>query len=314
MLPILTITLNPALDLTTSVGRLAPLLKLRCGPVRLDPGGGGVNVSRAIKELGGESHAFVAIGGHTGAQLRSILDRTGIELDYWPLIEETRTSFTVMENATRRPYRFVLPGPRVSPAEADAILNRLAQRIDKYTGFVVASGSLPPGVPDDFYGRLARRCRELGARMIVDSHGAALRAAAAERPYLVRLNHIEAQELLGGDSDVAAHTLARQLVDGGLAEAAIVTVGERGAIVATQGRQVEILPPRVEVVSGVGAGDSFVAALTFGLASGWAVEEAARYGVAAAAAAVITEATQLCERATVNAFFETIGGALRPAA
>jgi len=150
--------------------------------------------------------------------------------------------------------------------------------------------------------------------MIVDSHGAALRAAAAERPYLVRLNHIEAQELLGGDSDVAAHTLARQLVDGGLAEAAIVTVGERGAIVATQGRQVEILPPRVEVVSGVGAGDSFVAALTFGLASGWAVEEAARYGVAAAAAAVTTEATQLCERATVNAFFEMIGGALRPAA
>ena len=314
MLPILTITLNPALDLTTSVGRLAPLQKLRCGPVRLDPGGGGVNVSRAIKELGGESHAFVAIGGHTGEQLRSILDRTGIELDYWPLIEETRTSFTVMENATRRPYRFVLPGPRVSPAEADAILDRLAQRIDKYTGFVVASGSLPPGVPDDFYGRLARRCRELGARMIVDSHGAALRAAAAERPYLVRLNHIEAQELLGGDSDVAAHTLARQLVDGGLAEAAIVTVGERGAIVATQGRQVEILPPRVEVVSGVGAGDSFVAALTFGLASGWAVEEAARYGVAAAAAAVTTEATQLCERATVNAFFEMIGGALRPAA
>lgn len=314
MLPVLTITLNPALDLTTSVDHLAPARKLRCGPVRLDPGGGGVNVSRAIKELGGESHAFVAIGGQTGAQLRAILDRTGIEVEYWPLIEETRTSFTVMEAATGQPYRFVLPGPRISPAEADAILNRLARRIDRYTGFVVASGSLSPGVPNDFYGRLARRCRDLGARLIVDSHGAALRAAAAERPYLIRLNHLEAQELLGGDSQIAAHSLARQLVDTGLAQAAIVTVGEQGAIVASPGRQIEIRPPHVDVKSGVGAGDSFVAALTFGLANGWDLEDAARYGVAAAAAAVITEATELCKRDTVDAFFAQIGGQLRPAA
>lgn len=314
MLPVLTITLNPALDLTTSVDRLAPGRKLRCSTVRLDAGGGGVNVSRAIKELGGESHAFVAIGGHTGAQLRAILDHTGIGVEYWPLIEETRTSFTVMEAASGQPYRFVLPGPHVSPAEADAILDRLARRIDKYIGFVVASGSLPPGVPDDFYGRLARRCRELGARLIVDSHGAALRAAAAERPYLIRLNHLEAQELLGGDSQIAAHTLAHQLVDNGLAEAAIVTVGEQGAIVASPGRQIEIRPPRVQVRSGVGAGDSFVAALTFGLANGWELEDAARYGVAAAAAAVVTEATELCKRDTVDAFFAQIGGQVRPAA
>jgi 6-phosphofructokinase 2 len=314
MLPVLTITLNPALDLTTSLDHLAPARKLRCGPVRLDAGGGGVNVSRAIKELGGESRAFVAIGGHTGAQFRAILDRTGIEVEYWPLIEETRTSFTVMETASGQPYRFVLPGPRVSPAEANAILDRIAQRSGSHRGFVVASGSLPPGIPDDFYGGLACRCRELGARLIVDSHGAALRAAAAERPYLIRLNHLEAQELLGGDSQIAAHTLARELVDTGLAEAAIVTVGERGAIVASAGRQIEIRPPRVEVKSGVGAGDSFVAALTFGLAKGWDLEDAARYGVAAAAAAVITEATELCKRDTVDTFFAAIGGQLRPAA
>jgi 6-phosphofructokinase 2 len=314
MLPVLTVTLNPALDVTTSVDRLLPQQKLRCAAPRLDPGGGGVNVSRAIKELGGESLAFVAIGGNTGAQFRTLLNRTGIKIEYWPLIEETRSSFTVMEDATSQHYRFVLPGPCISPAEAEAILNKLASRIERYTGYVVASGSLPPGVPDNFYARLARRTRELGGRLIVDTHGAPLRMATAERPYLIRVNHLEAQELLGGDTDVAAHMLGRQLVGSGLCEAAIVTVGAGGAIVASVGHQIEIRPPKVEVRSSVGAGDSFVAALTFGLASGWHLEEAARYGVAAAAAAVTTEATELCKRETVDAFFARMGGTLRAAA
>jgi 6-phosphofructokinase 2 len=169
-------------------------------------------------------------------------------------------------------------------------------------------------VPDDFYGRLAKRARACGAKLIVDTHGAALRAAAAERPYLIRLNHLEAQELLGGTTDVAAHALGRQLVDAGLCEGAIVTIGSGGAIVTSADGQIEIRPPHVEVRSSVGAGDSFVAALTFGLANGWPLPEAARYGVAAAAAAVTTEATQLCQRETVEAFYTQIGGTLRSAA
>ncbi len=314
MLPVLTVTLNPALDLTTSVAQLKPLQKLRCAAPRLDPGGGGINVSRAIKELGGESIAFVALGGHTGAQLKRLLVAAGLDLAIWPLIAETRTSFTVMEEATGLPYRFVMPGPVVSPGEADAILKRLARQVDQYPGYVVASGSLPLGVPEDFYGRLAAQARAMGAKCVVDTHGGALRAAAEARPYLIRLNHLEAQELLGGDADAAAHTLAQQLVDRGLTEAAIVTIGERGAIVATPGRTIEIRPPHVAVKSGVGAGDSFVAALVFGLANNWGLEDAARYGVAAAAAAVTTEATELCKRETVNAFFAQIGGTLGIAA
>jgi len=314
MLPVLTVTLNPALDVTTSVERLKPLQKLRCAAPRLHPGGGGVNVSRAIKELGGESRAFVAVGGQTGGQLRRLLDRAGLDVDYWPLSGETRTSFTVMDEAAKVPYRFLLPGPSVSPFESDAILARLATLIRQHTGYVVASGSLPPGVPDDFYAHLARRTRELGGRFVIDSHGAALRAATEERPFLVRLNHLEAQELLGGEANAAAHILATQLLARGLAEVAIVTLGERGAIVATSEHQIEIQPPRVAVRSGVGAGDSFVAALVMGLASGWPLEDAARYGVAAAAAAVTTEATELCQREMVDAFFAQIGGTLRPAA
>lgn len=314
MRPVLTVTLNPALDLTTSVGSIKPLQKLRCAEPRLDPGGGGINVSRAIKELGGESQAFVAIGGHTGEQLRELLRRTGLSVEYWQLPGETRTSFTVMNDENGLPYRFVLPGPAVSPFEATCILDKLTSLVRHRGGYVVASGSLPPGVPNDFYGRLCRRTRELGGRFVIDSHGAALRAATAERPYLVRLNHLEAEELIGGDSNMAAHSLAKQLIEQQRAEIAIVTVGKRGAIVATADQQLEIEPPRVKVRSGVGAGDSFVAALVFGLANGWPLEDAARYGVAAAAAAVTTEATELCKRETVDAFFAQIGGELRPAA
>jgi len=314
MLPILTVTLNPALDLSTSVASIKPLQKLRCTEPRLHPGGGGIHVSRAIKELGGESQAFVAIGGHTGEQLRELLRRTGLSVEYWPLLGETRTSFTVMNDENGLPYRFVLPGPAVSPFEATAILDKLTSLIRHRGGYVVASGSLPPGAPDNFYARLCRRTRELGGRFVIDSHGAALRAATDERPFLVRLNHLEAQELVGGDFDVAAHSLAKQLVEQQRAEVAIVTVGERGASVATRDRQSEIEPPRVKVKTGVGAGDSFVAALVFGLANGWPLEDAARYGVAAAAAAMTTEATELCKREIVEAFFAQIGGQLRPAA
>jgi 6-phosphofructokinase 2 len=196
-----------------------------------------------------------------------------------------------------------MPGPVISPSEADAILHRLERTIGNYTGYVVASGSLPPGTPLDFYARLAVLCRRAGGKLILDTHGEALKAATVERPYLIRLNHFEAQELAGGDADRAAHLVARELIEDDYAQIAIVTLGDRGAILSTPEGQVEIRPPRVEMRSGVGAGDSFVGALTFALASGRTVRDATRYGVAAAASAVTTEATELCRRADVDAFF-----------
>jgi 6-phosphofructokinase 2 len=310
MPPILTITLNPALDITSSVDRLEPQRKLRCAAPRFDPGGGGVNVSRAIKELGGTSRAFVAVGGPTGDQLQTLLSRTGVDCDFWRLEEDSRFSFMVMEEATGLHYRFVMPGGALASAEADRILAHLQEQIAAEPGLVVASGSLPPGAPVDFYGLLARSCRDAGAKLIVDTHGEALNAAARERPYLIRVNHLEAQELVGGTVDDAAHMLARRLVDQGLAEVAIVTLGDRGAVVASHAGTIEIRPPKVVMRSSVGAGDSFVAALTVALARGWPLDTAARYGVAAAAAAVTTEATELCKRETVDQFFAEIGGNL----
>lgn len=301
--PILTVTVNPTLDITTTTGRLKPQQKLRCDQPVYDPGGGGVNVSRVIKELGGESMAFVVLGGNVGEQIEEMLTARGIVHEVWPTSGETRFSLTVMEATTGLHYRFVLPGPVQPPDEAARLLARLSDLLVPGYRFVVASGSLPPGLPDDFYGRLAQLAQERGAKLVLDTHGPALRAALSYRPYLIRINHLEAQELIGGAADRAAHELARELIESRAVEVAIVTIGDQGTIVATPGQELEIRPPRVTVRSTVGAGDSFVGALTMGLAKGWTIEAASRYGVAAAAAAVTTEATELCEADQVNAYF-----------
>lgn len=306
---ILTVTLNPALDVTTTTEKLLPQQKLRCDAPRLDPGGGGVNVSRVIKELGGESTAFVTLGGSTGTQLEVMLAAAGLDCEIWRDGGETRSSLTVMEAATGLHYRFVMPGPTHEASDGPRLLERLRQVLARGYDYVVASGSLPPGLPEDFYGRIAEAGRAFGARLILDTHGAALSSALSHRPYLIRLNHLEAQELLGGLGERAARDLARDLVSARSAEIAIVTFGDKGAIVATAAETYQIAPPKVSVRSMVGAGDSFVGALTLGLSRDWSVEKAARYGVAAAAAAVTSEGTELCKADMVEALFGQIPAA-----
>lgn len=301
--PILTLTLNPALDITTATGRLEPQRKLRCTTPRYDAGGGGVNVSRAIKELGGTSRAFVLVAGPTGEQYLRVLEVSGMETQRHDGIGDTRFSLTVMEESTGLHFRFVLPGPEQDPASAADVLAAIADQIKDERALVVASGTLPPGLPIDFYGRVSIEARRRGAAMVLDTPQPALSAAFAARPFCIRVNHHEAQEIVGGEAIVAAERLARQLIAENVTEVAIITAGDQGAFVSTHQGFLKIAPPRVDVRSAVGAGDSFVAALTLGLARGWPVEDAARFGVAAAAAAVTTEATELCRRDDAERFY-----------
>jgi 6-phosphofructokinase 2 len=297
-LPILTITVNPALDITTWVPRVVPMQKLRCAPPLYEPGGGGVNVSRAIKELGGASRAFIALGGATGERYRELLAPFGLDAEIWPIPGETRFSLTVMESERRQQYRFLLPGPAIGGETVAALLAEIRRQVEMTHGLVVLSGSPPPGLPMDFAGRLAAHARQTGSRAILDLSGPALKDALEYKPFLVRMNHIEAQELLG--SREAAEPLARRaahtLVQRGGAENVIVTIGEGGAILATGKELLLFRPPHVEVVSAVGAGDSFTGALALGLAKGWDLAEACRFGVAAAASAVTGRSTELCKR------------------
>jgi len=308
MSAILTVTVNPSLDVTTSIPRLEPQRKLRCGPPANDAGGGGVNVSRAIRELGGDSRAFVALGGDTGRQYARLLRETGVEYVEFPLPGETRSSMTVMEAESGLHYRFVLPGPAQLPAIGEEMLAELGRIVNKDVRYVVASGSLLPGMAPDFYARLAGIVRWQGARLILDTHGEALKQALPGLPYLIRLNEIEARELAQDtERGGSIAELARALVGRHVAEVVVVGLGEHGSLITSAAGQFSITPPRVMVHSMVGAGDSYVAALTLALSRDWSLETANRYGVAAAACAVTHEATELCDRAGTDELFKQTG-------
>jgi 6-phosphofructokinase 2 len=291
--PILTVTVNPALDLYTHVSKLVSQMKLRCSAPQIDPGGGGVNVSRVIQELGGTSTAFVAVGGATGVQLAGLLKERGISTHLFPIEGETRTSFTVMEDETLQHYRFVLPGP--SQTTSREAMRRTILELVPSGGYVVITGSLLPGFSPDFYRDLIMAARDRGARTIVDAHGAELRSAVLGHPDVLRLNHIEAGDLLGDAKYRSLPELGEALLRRRVAETVLVSRTSEGTIVASPTGMHWIRPPAVQVVSSVGAGDSFVGALVLDLARGRTVVEAAAFGVAAASSAVMTEGTDLCD-------------------
>ncbi len=311
---ILTVTLNPALDLTTDVDRVESGYKLRCGPARFDPGGGGVNVSRAIAKLGGNSTPFVAIGGATGEMLRSLLDAEGIPAHWVEIDGLTRQSVVVNERATGLQFRFTLPGPEWSAADSERVLEALRRIFvsgAEPAAYVVASGSLPPGLPDDFYHRIGTLARQAGARFVLDTSGRELDAAAHESehpPYVWIMDQGEAEYVAGGslaDLD-ALERLGYELKARKLAEVLILTFAEGGAITLSDAETFWTIPPKVQVMSKVGAGDSFVGGLVLKLAGGASLREACAYGVAAAASAVTTPATELCNSVQTERYFSMI--------
>ncbi len=301
--PIVTLTVNPALDLSTTTERVRSEHKMRCGPSRLDPSGGGINVSRVIQRLGGHSTAIHALGGPTGQAFRQLLEAEGIIGRVIPISGSTRENITIDETDTGEQFRFVLQGPEVSEPEWQACFaaTDAAMRLG---GYVVLSGSLAPGVPDDFYGRLARRAQELDVRAIVDASGDALAAAIDAGVYLIKPSGRELGELVGSilstvEDKIAA---AQQLVTEGRVEVVALTLGGEGAVLVTADSTQHLASPLITARSTVGAGDSFLAALVLRLAQGRDLAAAFRAGVAAGAATATTEATELCHRDDVERF------------
>ena len=295
MTDILTITPNPAVDLSTSVERIIPTHKLRGTSQRRDPGGGGVNVARVIKRLGGEARAIYPVGGAMGELLRKLLDSEGVVSQTFAIAGETREDFFVSEIDTGLQYRFILPGPRLVEAEWQECL-KLVSSIEPFPRFVVASGSLPAGVPDDFYARIARIAKQRGARMILDTSGKALAIAVAEGVHLIKPNLREMRELSGSEPSDAGEweEAARAIVGNKRVGVVALTMGHLGAALITPDRVLRAKPLAVTPLSAVGAGDSFLAALIWRLASGADLADCFRQAVAAGAAALLNPGTELC--------------------
>lgn len=301
---ILTITLNPTVDFSTSAKRVRAGHKVRCDAPMRDPGGGGVNVARAIRLLGGEARAFAAVGGHMGRILLGLLEQEGVQVHPFEVEGETRESMAVIERKSGKQYRFVMPGPRWDATQVDAALAQVCTVIPK-DGYVVLSGSNPPGVPDDFPARLRREMADSGARLIVDTSTKALRLLAntpTDPPYLLRMDRSEAEELAGSPLETVAELaeFATILVARGVAQVIVMALGPKGSVLVTGDQSWHAAAAEVPVRSKVGAGDSFVGALTLALARGEPPQSALQKGTAAASAAVMTDATRLCLRSDVE--------------
>ncbi len=300
---IVTITMNPALDIATSAEAVVPTDKVRCGQPRYDPGGGGINVARVVRTLGGDGLAVFPAGGPAGDALDLLLDRDGVPHQRIPVAGPTRESFTVDERRSGQQYRFVLPGPELSRAEQDLCLETLAKTACD-ARFIVASGSLPPGVPADFYQKIADVTRRLGVRFVLDTSGEALKQTKSG-VYLLKPSIRELRERTGRELRTEAEQVvaARGLILDGVSEVVVVSLGSQGAVLVTRDTHESLAPIEVPIHSAVGAGDSMVAAITLGLARGMDLRDAVHLGMAAGAATLMTPGTGLCRREDVERLY-----------
>jgi 6-phosphofructokinase 2 len=292
---IVTLTMNPAVDKSATLDRVIPERKLRCGPPRFDPGGGGINVSRAIKKLGGDSLALYPSGGLAGKFLESLLDAEGLHHQPVPIEQHTRENFHVYEESTGQQFRFNLPGAELRESEWRRFLEILAG-MDPKPDYLVLSGSLPPGVPEDFYAQAARLGRDIGTRIVIDTSGDPLRYAIEAGVYLLKPNLRELCALTGcnASDEASMAAAAGGIIKTGQAEVVVVSLEAAGALLITREGWERFATPPIRAVSKVGAGDSMVAGIVWSLARGWSPRDSVRYGVASGTAAVMRHGTQLC--------------------
>lgn len=302
--PILTVTLNPALDLSAQVHAMVAGPKLRMTAPVVEPGGGGVNVARVVQVLGGQATALVALGGPVGAQHLALMQAQGLDVAVFEAPGRTRESWAITD-ATGQQFRLQLPGPEWSAQDCALVLEAIC---DQANGLVVVSGSFPPGFEAGFVADLAASL-PAQTRLVVDTSGPALAHVIRHpdphrRPFLVRLDQAEAEERALHPLLTVSATLefARGLLARGVAEYVCVALGAEGSVlVGPDGTALHCCPPLVPVRSKVGAGDSFVGGFVLALARGQDMAGALRQGTAAAAAAVMTDGTELCRAEDVAA-------------
>jgi 6-phosphofructokinase 2 len=309
MKSVVTLTLNPAIDGSSEATKVRPTHKIRTTNQRYDPGGGGINVARVIQRLGGTVRALYLAGGATGGVLDALLDRDGIDRLRIDIADHSRISQAVHETDTGLEYRFVPEGPEVSEAEQRAC-RKAVERVK--CDYLVISGSLPRGVPGNFYVPIIAAAHERGARVILDTSGTALKET-------LNGGHIFlAKPSLGELESIAGHALpdhearedfARSLIQSGQAEHVAVTLGHLGALLVSANTTLHLPAINVDVKSAVGAGDSFLGAMTYALAAGQGMDAAFDLGVAAGTAAVLTPGTDLCHKADVDHMLEKIESA-----
>lgn len=309
---IITITLNPCIDRSATVPVMIPEKKLYCSATKLQPGGGGINVARAITKLGGKATAIYPAGGYTGEYLKHLLAQEEIPGIPVRISQETRENFIVLEESTNRQYRLGMPGPTLVEEEWQEILSHLGAIEDP--AYVVASGSICPGMPADIFARIGKIAKAKNAKFIVDTSGEPLRLAVKEGVYLIKpnlaeLGKIAGKEDLTGDEAVE---VARSLVNKKQVEIVVVSMGAKGAMLVTTDQVQWFKPPPTIIKSTVGAGDSMVGGIVLSLARGKDIRQSTSFGVACGTAATMNPGTDLCKAKDVSDIHHYVSSWVKP--
>ena len=289
---ILTLTVSPAIDKSTKFAGLVAEQKIRCETPHFDAGGGGINVSKAIARLGSKSLAIFTVGGASGELLQDLVKKEGIDYQVIKTESWTRENFIAVDTITNAQYRFGMPGPAITEKESKEILKAVeAAKPD----FLVASGSLSPGIGDDFYEKVAAVSRKIGSKLIIDTSGVPLEKAIDEGVFLLKPNVGELAKLVKKESLEINEVdeAAREIIGQGKCEVVVVSLGPQGAVLVTKDICEHIPAPPVQKKSTVGAGDSMVGGMVWALAEGKDLSEMLRWGVACGSAATMNEGTQL---------------------
>ena len=303
---IVTLTFNPALDKSSSVSQLISEKKLKCTPPIYEPGGGGINVARAIHKLGGDVLALYLAGGPAGDQLGNMLQNEGIGIDAIQISENTRENLIIADLASRKQYLFDMPGPHINPGEWQQCLKHLELLND--LKYIVASGSLPPGLPDNIFLSLSALAEKKRAKLVIDTSGRALQLAVQCSAWMIKPN-LRELGLLAGKEDLGvemAGPIARQLIAQKFCQVILVSLGAEGALLVDSETITRLMQPKEKVKSTVGAGDSLVAGMIYKLSLGETLVEAARYGVACGCAATLKPGSELCAKADADRIFPSI--------
>ena len=300
---IVTLTVNPALDKSAHFRGLAPDQKIRCDAPQYDAGGGGVNVSKAIARLGGESLCMFTSGGSSGEMLKDLIAKESIAVHPFETKNWTRESFEAVDDNTNLQYRFNFPGAVITEAEKDDIIRSVGEINAKY---FILSGSLNDSLADDFYQKIAGKAKAAGAKVIVDTSGKALEKVLEEGVYLVKPNIGELAKLMGVErlEMDKVEGAARKLIEKGSAEIVVVSLGPQGAMLVAKNQTEFVAAPDVERKSTVGAGDSMVGGMVWALSKGKELKEVVQWGVACGSAATMNEGTQLFKVEDAKSLFE----------
>lgn len=292
---VLTITFNPTIDKSTSVADLVPDKKLQCSNPMLEPGGGGVNVARVIHRLGGKVSALFPAGGYNGQLLEDLLEREGVNFIPVLISNSTRENLVILDRHTNLQYRFGMPGPQLDTHEWQRVLNIAEEQND--ISFIVASGSLPPGVPTDIIARLAVIARRKNVKLIVDSSGEPLRLAMREGVYLIKPNLIELESISNrGELEIKdIQIVAREMIAKEYSKIVVVSLGASGAMLITESNVEMVNAPAVKKRSTVGAGDSMLGGIVYSLTKSDDIRKAIRLGIACGSAATLSPGTGLCD-------------------